>query len=114
MGYHSATYGQFLKIEYLPYIREQNPTEYPTLSGTLMKWTHDILDLKMEQINMSDVMKILKDAEEHVAFGTVKKIKGYISRSFTYAMTKGFMISFVQNPFSPKWADQRSTTPETR
>ena len=97
MGYHSATYGQFLKIEYLPYIREQNPTEYPTLSGTLMKWTHDILDLKMEQINMSDVMKILKDAEEHVAFGTVKEIKGYISRSFTYAMTKDFMISFFFN-----------------
>ena len=90
MGYKSVSYGQFLKNEYFPQFQAEYPSEFPTLSGTLNKWCQNIMDLKMEQINMSDVMKILKQAEEHVSFNTVKKIKGYISRSFTYAMTQGF------------------------
>ncbi|MBT7790716.1 MAG: site-specific integrase [Calditrichaeota bacterium] len=90
MGYHSVTYGLFLKKEYFPYILEEHPTEFPTLSGTISKWCSGIMDLKMEQINMKDVVDILKEAEKSVAFSTVKNIKGYISRSFTYAMSQGF------------------------
>jgi len=84
MGYHSISYAQFLKMEFFPHIREEFPTEFPTLSSTINKWCQNIMELKMEQINMKDVMDILKTAEKSVSFSTVKKIKGVHLQVFCF------------------------------
>ncbi len=56
------------------------------------------MDLKMEQINMKDIVDILKEAENDVAFGTVKKIKGYIKYFRKEPSIKRIVIGCAINP----------------
>jgi len=88
-GYQSKTFGEFNKLIFFPFIKENYPTEFPTLSGTIKKHCSGIWNLKLEAINPGDITKILTEAGEQLKSGTVNKIKGYINRSFNHAMSHG-------------------------
>lgn len=95
------SFKKVLYDHYLPYC-EKTFTDAVYCERTLNKWCRDIFDIKIEAINPNDILHLLENAGEDVTYGTLKKIKSYLSRVFIFACNGGLQSNPCKSVRIPK------------
>ncbi|MBU3915161.1 site-specific integrase [bacterium] len=90
--YAGLTFESFLNNHYYPYCETQSLySDY--LAMSVNKWSQSIYKVKLEAITPNDILQILTDVAEERTYGTVKKVKSYLSRIFAYACNGGLKVN---------------------
>jgi integrase len=97
------TYQEFLEKEFFGYVDINFPTEYESLTKSLLKHAKPILHLRIESINPTDIKGILDSAGETLAPSTVKRLRSMLHRSFDFGVQGGLS----SNPVAAVKADQK-------
>lgn len=99
--YSGYTFESFFYDVYLPYC-EASFTDGAYMERTVNKWCQSIYKVKLDAISPNDILEIMLKAPENLSYGTLKKIRSYLSRIFIYACNGGLKFNPCSTVKIPK------------
>ncbi len=90
--YAGLKFEDFLYNHYLPYC-EKSFTDSENLLLTVNKWCQSIFKVKIDAISPNDILEILTEAADDLSYGTLKKLKSFLSRIFIFACNGGLKLN---------------------
>ena len=102
--YAGKKFESFLFNHYLPYCEEMF-TDAIYLQRSVHKWCQSLYPVKLEAVTPNDIAAILKDAKDSLSYGSLKKLKSYLSRIFIHACNGGLSKNPVATVKIPKPKD---------
>ena len=93
--YAGKRFGSFFTNHYLPYY-EMNFTDADYARLVVSKWCQSIFQVKLNAVTPNDISLILSEAAPELSYGSLKKLKSYLSRAFNHAVKGGLPSNLLQ------------------